>query len=159
MGLDDWLVALHLLAAAALVAALVVLAVVAAALRGTDVPAPTLRLGRLARVGTATIILGTLGTLLTGVWLAISLDGVALRDGWVIAGIVLWALVTGAGQKAGAEYGRSLDLANELDASGRAGASAELAARNRTAMGQAMLALAGAAALAVLVVMIWKPGA
>ena len=45
----------------------------------------------LSRVATAMVIAGTLGTIVFGVWLAISIDGYELWDGWIIAAIVLWA--------------------------------------------------------------------
>ena len=37
------------------------------------------------------------GTILFGIWLAISLDAYQVWDGWVIAAIVLWAIGSGTG--------------------------------------------------------------
>ncbi|MGD9695925.1 MAG: hypothetical protein AB7V42_09725 [Thermoleophilia bacterium] len=159
MDLDDWLLALHLVTAAALLGGLVLLASVAVSIRSADAPAPTLALGRLANVGTASVIVGTTGTLIFGVWLAVSLDGVEIWDGWVIAGIVLWALATGAGQRAGAEYDKALDRAKQLDADGRDGPDAGLLALNRTSLGAAAMTVSLILAILVLAVMIWKPGA
>ena len=46
----------------------------------------------LARVGTALVMIGISGTIVFGVWLAISLDRYQLWDGWIIAALVLWAV-------------------------------------------------------------------
>lgn len=159
MSLDDWLLALHLITAAALLGGLVLLATVAVGLRSADRPEPTLALGRLANIGTASVVAGTAGTLVFGVWLAVSLDGVEVWDGWVIAGIVLWALGTGAGQRAGAEYMKAVERAKTLVADGRSGPDSGLLALNRTSIGTVAMSLSLVFALLVLVVMIWKPGA
>ena len=74
MELNDWILALHLLSAFALVAGLVLFWILVVAIRNVDTPGPTISLGRVAVVGNASVIPGTLGTIVFGVWLAISLD-------------------------------------------------------------------------------------
>ncbi len=159
MSLDDWLLALHLIAAAALVGATTLFWVMAAGMRSVDTPGPTLAMGRLAMVGTGTIGFGTLGTIVFGVWLAISLDGYEVWDGWIVASIVLWIVGSGLGQRAGMEFAKPVARARELAAAGATGPSAELAALNRTARGLALQLGLSVAVLAILVLMIWKPGA
>ncbi len=71
---------------------------------------------------------GSLGTIIFGVWLAISLDGVAVWSGWVIAAIILWAVGTETGRRGGTYlHAPSIDRAKELVASGSTGPDAKLA--------------------------------
>ena len=61
----------------------------------------------------AAVGIGGVGTLVFGIWLAVSLDAYELWDGWVIAAIVLWAVAGGAGQRAGVEYERAVAHARD----------------------------------------------
>ena len=94
-----------------------------------------------------------------GIWLALSYGGYDLWDGWIIAAIVLWIAAAAVGARTGAEYTKPLEKARELSAAGQTGPSAELLALNRTQRGLLLHSLASLIALAILVVMIWKPGA
>ncbi len=44
--------------------------------------------------------IGGLGTLVFGIWLAINVDAYEVWDGWVIGAIVLWVAATAVGQRA-----------------------------------------------------------
>lgn len=99
MSLDDWITALHLLSAFALVGAMVVLWFGYLALRAEGAASPAL--GRLFKVGSVAVGIGLAGTLVFGVWLSISLDGYEPWDGWVIVALVLWAIAGGTGERAG----------------------------------------------------------
>ena len=68
---------------------------------------------RVAKVGTLMVMIGISGTLVFGVWLAISLDAYQLWDGWVIAALILWALGGFLGQKSGEGYQAGGELARE----------------------------------------------
>jgi len=157
--LNDWILALHLLSAAALVAAVVLFWILVVAVRNVDTPAPTISLGRVARVGNVAVAVGTIGTIVFGVWLAISLDAYDLWDGWVLAAIVLWAISAATGGIAGKEYTRSFDRARELDAAGEQGPSADLLALNRSPRGLLFHVVSSVVILLILIDMIWKPGA
>src|SRR5438045_808067 len=98
MTFDDWLLALHLLAAFALVGAIIVFWVAVVAIRRTDLPEQVAAASRLLPLTNVVVIVGSLGTIIFGVWLAIALDGIEVWNGWVIAAIILWAIATGAGQ-------------------------------------------------------------
>jgi hypothetical protein len=111
------------------------------------------------RVGNAAVAVGALGTIVFGVWLAISVDAYQVWDGWVIAAIVLWAIAGGVGARAGKEYERALHRARDLEASGQTGPDGELLALNRTSRGLLLHTIAGIASVLILVDMIWKPGA
>ena len=159
MSLDDWLLALHVLSAAAFVAGLVVFWVVIVAARSMDTPRETLRLGPLTTIAEATLGTGALGTIVLGIWLALSLGGYDLWDGWIIAAIVLWVIAMGLGQRTNAAYGPAVKKAMELQAAGQTGPSAELLALNRTSAGLVMQSLASVVVLLILIDMIAKPGA
>ena len=159
MGLNDWILALHLLSAFALVGAMVLFWILVVALRRTDVPREVAGINDVAKIGTVVIGVGTLGTIVFGVWLAISLDAYKVWDGWVIAAIVLWAIATETGRRGGVEYQRAGDRARELQAAGETGPSSELAALNRSPTALLMHTVSSVAVLLVLFDMIWKPGA
>jgi hypothetical protein len=99
VSLDDWIRALHLLSAFALVGALTVLWVGYLFLRSDGGAGEVL--GRLFKLGSIAIGVGMSGTLVFGIWLSISLDGYDLWDGWVIAAFVLWLVAGGLGDRAG----------------------------------------------------------
>jgi uncharacterized membrane protein len=157
--LNDWLLALHLLSAFAFVAALVLFTVLIVASRDIDTPGPVVALAPVGRVGNVIVAIGSLGTIIFGVWLAISDERYQVWDGWVIAAIVLWAVGSGIGARAGKEYELALHRARELQASGETGPSSELLALNRTSRGLLFHTIASIALLLVLIDMVWKPGA
>jgi len=159
VSLDDWILALHVLSAFALVAGLVLFWALIFAVRRTDTPDGTTRMAPVAKVGNAAAGLGAGGTIFFGIWLAFSVGGYDIWDGWIIAALVLWVLATAAGAKTGAEYTAGMRKAEELEAAGHTGPSAELLAINRTQRGVILHALASLLTLLVLVDMIWKPGA
>jgi hypothetical protein len=105
------------------------------------------------------VAVGSLATLVFGIWLALSLDAYEVWDGWIIAAIVLWLVVGAAGQRAGAVYARAQNRARELLDAGSDGASPELISLARSRQGLVLQAIATIAALLILADMIWKPGA
>jgi hypothetical protein len=133
----DTLLFLHVLAAFALVATVVIFSAFA-----LGAPPDS----RVLAVGNALWNIGGLGTLIFGIWLAIYVQNIQPWDGWVIAAIVLWAIGTELGRRAQVGY---VSVAGD----GEAAASAE--ARQAAVMHW----LRSAVVLALLVVMIYKPGA
>ena len=159
MDLDGWLLALHVLSAFTYVAAIVLFWALVVAVRRADTPEATIELEPVGKVGNIAVGIGATGTIVLGIWLAISLDEHEVWDFWVIAAIVLWALSAETGRRTGVEYTRGLEKAKDLRSSGRTGPNAELLALNRTS-GGALLHLATTILVVLIVVdMIWKPGA
>lgn len=159
MGLNDWLLALHLLSAFAMVAALVLFTVAIVVVRRTDLPEQVAAAGRLIPVGNAAVGIGIIGTILFGVWLAIALDGVEVWNGWVIAAIVLWAVAVETGRRTDKEYAPCIARARELVGAGQTGPDSRLAELGRTSRGLMLHSVSSLAVLLILVDMIWKPGA
>ena len=155
----DWLLALHILSAAALVAAVVLYSVLILGTRGLDRPSVVVRYFRLARVGDVLMPIGALGVLIFGIWLAIDVEAYQVWDGWVIAAIVLWFIFGGVGSRLGKLYNGARDRARKLVAEGRDEPDAEL---RKVMTSQTGLILHLTAVLLVIlffVVMIYKPGA
>jgi len=159
MSLDDWILALHVLSAFAFVAGTVLFWVLIVAVRRTDSPEGTIRMGPVVAVGNTATGIGMGGTIVFGIWLAIALDEYRLWDGWVIAALALWVIAAATGQRTGAAYMRGMTKAEELRSAGQTGSSTELLSLNRTQTGVVMHALTSLVVLLILVDMIWKPGA
>jgi hypothetical protein len=132
--LYDWLLFLHVLAAFALVSGVVAyVAIVFGA--GGDVVRRTLAAPALALWN-----VGGIGVLVFGIALAVDADAYALWDGWIVAAIVLWLIASAAG--------------GPLSRGLRDEAAAVDARRARL-----LVAVMAAATLALLIDMIFKPGA
>ena len=159
MSFDDWLLALHVLSAFAVVAGLVLFWVLVIAVRRTDTADAMLRMGPLSSAADAVIGAGMGGTIVLGIWLAFSVGGYDIWDPWIVAALVLWAIAGGVGQRAAKAHTAAVKKAQELRAAGETGPSAELLALNREPRGPVMQALASAVVLLIILDMIWKPGA
>jgi hypothetical protein len=156
---EDWIFALHLLMAATLVGSLVMSWIVVVALYRVQEADATLSLNLVAVVGTVLTVIGLIGVIAFGIWLAILRDAFEVWDGWVIGAIVLWSIATVALLRSFVEYAKPVEKARALVASGQTGPSAELTALNRTSTGLLLRALASAAVVLIVIDMIWKPGA
>jgi hypothetical protein len=156
---DDWMLALHVLSAFALVGGTVVFWVLIVALRSIDTPEAAIGTTPLSIVGAVATGIGAVGTILLGVVLAVSVGDYHPWDGWIVAAIVLWVVAMGLGSRTNAAYEPALSRAKELQQEGATGPSPELLALNRTSRGLLLHALASVVVLLILVDMIWKPGA
>lgn len=159
MSLDQWILALHVLSAFAYVAGILLFWVLVVAVRQLDLPHDTVRLEPIVKVGNAAVGIGATGTIVLGIWLAFSYGNYDIWDGWIIAAIVLWIAAAETGRRTGAAYMEGMRKAQELQASGQTGPSAELLATNRTSNGVLLHALSSLIVLLILLDMIWKPGA
>jgi uncharacterized membrane protein len=87
--------------------------------------------------------IGALGTLVLGIWLALNRPEYEIYDGWIIAAFVLWILAMGSGARAS----RGVKPAGD---------DSPVAIDRRTAFAHWMRVVY---VVALLVVMVWKPGA
>jgi hypothetical protein len=159
VGLDQWILALHVLGAFAVVGAVAFFAVTIIAGLGADRPSTVLEVTRVAKVPNVMVIAGMTTTLVFGIWLAISLDAYHPWDGWIIAALVLWAVAGATGARGGEAYQRAEKRARELAAAGDDAPSAELAALMRDRTSLTLIGISTVATLLILLDMIWKPGA
>jgi hypothetical protein len=158
VSLNDWILSLHVLAAFALVAAEVAFSIMVVALWRSDSPARVASMMPVARTGAVMVMAGFAGTLIFGIWLAISLDAYQLWDGWVIAALVLWAIGGFLGQKSGEGYQAGGELGAKLAADGTT-SSPELAEMFGASRAFWLHIATLAVVVLLLVDMIWKPGA
>ena len=133
----DTLLYLHVLAAFILVAANVTAWAMYVGTAGGSRPSP---LVRMAPMGGLLGVVGSLGVLIFGIWLAIYVKGYEVWDGWVLAAIVLWAIAS----YAGTTLGRGYEAFRE---------------GSGTAPPLALHLILTGAILLLLIDMIWKPGA
>jgi uncharacterized membrane protein len=159
VSFDDWILALHVLSAFAFAAGMILFWVLIVAVRKTDTPDGTIRMYPIVKVGNAAIGIGVGGTIVLGIWLALSVGGYDIWDGWIIAALVLWAISAALGQRTGAAYMQGMIKARELRTAGETGTSPELLALNRTSNGVLFHFLSSVVFLLILIDMIWKPGA
>jgi len=158
VDLNDWILALHLLSAFALIGAEVMFTIMIAALWRSDNPPQVGSTMPLARLAVVLVMVGLAGTIVFGVWLAISRDEYQLWDGWVIAALVLWALGGFLGQKSGEGYQAGGELAEKLTAEGTT-SSPELAETFGASRAFWLHSATLVVVVLILVDMIWKPGA
>lgn len=153
----QWLLALHVLSAVLFVSGAVMVGFVHASALRSDRPADIVVLLGLARIGVLVVVAGALGTLALGLALVAHLDEYAVGDAWILQSLFLWATSVVLGAAGGRPLRRARHLAQELASAGLA-TTPEL----RRALGHPLtLALNYAsllAALAVLALMLWKPG-
>jgi hypothetical protein len=155
VGFYDWMLAVHLLAAFAVAAALVLFSVIVVAGRRMSTLEETRLLFRVAPIGTPLIAGGMLVALVAGVVLALDADDFELWDPWVIAGIVLLAILGGIGQRTGAYYTEVQKVAE----GGAADAESDVLARLRAPTGARLHVITVAVFLVLVLDMIFKPGA
>jgi uncharacterized membrane protein len=143
----DFLLFVHVLSAFAMLGATAAFWAITLAARPTrPLLAPETAVA-LVRPTTILVIAGTLGTIVFGVWLSIYLDEYHPWDGWIVASLVLWLVSTLTGARSGKEY----------EAAGRAGDVGE--ATRFWMRGNLLAGVSTVTVLAVLVLMIYKPGA
>jgi uncharacterized membrane protein len=157
VGFYAWMLALHLLAAFSVAAALVLFSVLVVSGRRTASLEQTRLLFRVAPIGAPLIGAGLVFALILGVILAIDggPENFELWDGWVIAGIVLWALLGAIGGRTGAYYTAVQKVAD----GGGEGAEQEVLAKLRAPTGPLLHVATLAVFVLLLLDMIFKPGA
>jgi hypothetical protein len=126
----DWLLFLHLIGAFLAVGSVVVFSVLL--LAGGRVAA-----AELTFLGRRLWDVGGLLTLVFGIWLAF--DRYDISDGWILTALALWVIAAGSGVRLGLAFTESAE---------------PVASRVRPLYGVMAVAVT-----ALLVVMIWKPGA
>ena len=113
----------------------------------------------LLRLITPTVIvigIGSLSSLVLGIWLWHEL-GYSIGAFWIWASLVLWAIANALGGMGGKHQRRARELAEQRASAGDTPTD-EVRALLRNSRANAISWIAGAATLGILVLMIWKPG-
>ena len=134
----DWLLSLHVLSAVLLGAAMTGFWALVVATRSVSGGISGASMQRVGKPLTVVVSVGSIGALVFGVWLAIVADAYQPWDLWIIAAIVLWAVGTELGRRAGTAF-----------------ASDAVDARRH---GVLLHAASSVSILLILLLMIWKPG-
>lgn len=154
--LGQWLLFLHVLGAALFVAGAVVAgAAQLGALQRTR-PSEIATLLGLARYGVAFVGVGSLAALGFGLWLA-HYDGYGFGRTWIDAAIALWVLSMAAGGVGGRSARHARERAERLAAAGDE-SDEELNALVSHRPSLLLSYLSTAALVAILALMVWKPG-
>jgi uncharacterized membrane protein len=140
----DWLLLIHVAGAFCVLAGALFAVVLNLAALRRDRPSEIALLLGLIRVAVVLIVLGMGVTLAFGLWL-LSDTRYDLSDGWVGAALVLWIAALVIGGVGGRRDRETRELA-------------ERRARLRDPLSIALSYGSGLAVLAILVLMIWKPG-
>jgi uncharacterized membrane protein len=139
VAFSDWLVALHVLSAIIVIASLTMLWTLIVATRPSAPLIAPESAKTFGRVGGPLVGVGMMGAIIFGIWLAIDDDAYQVWDGWILASLILWAIAGALGGRAGQAFEKD-------PVAGRAA-------------GIRYQALTSVAILAILLLMIWKPGA
>ena len=158
MGKYEWLLFLHVTGAFLFLGGVVVAWVLGIAAVRRERPSEIAYLLGLTGTAAAAIGLGMGLTLVFGIWLVIDLDFYKITDGWILAALVLWALAGPIGGAGGKRDKETRLLAERLAAEGDT-PSAELQARVRDPVALGLNIVSSLLGFAILVLMIWKPGA
>jgi predicted integral membrane protein DUF2269 len=160
MSLYDWLLFLHVTGAFLLIGGIVTAGILnIAAITADRRPSEIALLYGLIRPAVAAIGIGLLLTLAIGLWLVgESPWNYGYGDAWVIVAIVLWVIGSWLGNAGGKHQRETRQIAQDLAARDDV-ATPDLIARVRSPGPLAMSYASGLVALAILGIMIWKPGA
>ncbi|HUH15027.1 MAG TPA: DUF2269 family protein [Gaiellaceae bacterium] len=152
----EWALFLHLAGAILFFAGIAVAAVAEISARGPKRPSEVAAVLGTARWGVLLVASGLLLAVGAGFWLLE--ETVYGLDGWVQAALALVVVSFVAGGIGGQGPKRARRLAQQLSADGDE-RSPELDAALRAPLAAVFNAIASAAAVAILVLMVWKPGA
>ena len=156
MSLSDWLLALHVSGAFLFLGGGVLAAAFNIAAQRSERPSDIAVFYGLTRIAVVMIAFGALMTLVLGFWLVSDQD-FSFSDLWVVLSLILWFASIGMGQAGGMRDRATRELAERL-AAGDDVATPELRARMRDPRTLALSYGSGLALVAILALMIWKPG-
>jgi uncharacterized membrane protein len=152
-----WLLIFHVAGAFLVLGGAMLAAIFSVASMRRERPSEIVVLYRLTQIAVRSLTLGMLVALVFGIWLVADLDFVKWSNTWVIIALILWVVASALGGIGGRREEETHRLAERLAAEGDA-PSPELLARMRDPITLALSWGSGLAVIAILAVMIWKPG-
>jgi len=157
MSTYQWLLVFHVTGAFLLLGGGAIAAALNLSALGRERPSEIVLLFGLIRIAVVAISIGTALAFVFGLWL-VHEAGYGYFDGWIVAAFVLLIVANALGGAGGKRDQATVKLARELAASGDA-PSAELRARVHDPISLALSYGSGLVLIAVLALMVWKPGA
>ena len=152
-----WLLLFHMAGAFMVVGGATLAGIFNVAALRRETPSEIAVLFRLTRVAVVSVLIGMTVALVFGLWLVADLDFVKWSNAWVIAALILWVVANALGGSGGKRDKETRELAEQLAAQGDQ-PSAELRARLHDPVSLALSWGSGLAVVAILALMIWKPG-
>jgi uncharacterized membrane protein len=156
MDTYDWLLFFHVTGGFLVLGGAVMAGVFNFAALRRERPSEIALLFKLARVAVTAISIGMLLTLVFGLALVHNV-GYGWGQTWIVLALVLWALASALGGIGGGREKRARQLAERLAAEGDT-PSRELSDRLRDPLWLALSWGSGVVIVAILALMIWKPG-
>ena len=153
----DWLLMLHITGAFLLIGGSVAAGIFNTFAMRAERPSDTAFMLRMVRPTLPIIGIGSVASLVFGLWLVFEQDSVDFFSFWILAALVLWAIMGALGGAGGKHQERARRKAEQLAAAGDT-SDDELRSILHDRRGNAMSWLAGLATLLLLIDMIWKPG-
>ena len=154
----QWLIFLHVTGAFLVLGGAVFGGILNFAALRRERPSEIVVLFRLVRIAVVSISVDMLVTLALGLWLVVDVDVIEWSDAWVIIALILWVVANALGGVGGRRERQTREFAERLTAEGDA-PSAELRARMRDPVTLTLSWGSGVVVIAILALMIWKPGA
>jgi uncharacterized membrane protein len=153
----DWLLFLHMTGAFLVIGGAVMAGLFNFSAVRSERPSDVVLFFRFARVAVAAIGVGMVLTLGFGLWLVHD-AGYGWGEAWIVLALVLWVLSNALGGIGGNREKKVRELAERLTVEGDV-PSPELSARLRDPVWLAVSWGSGIIVIAILALMIWKPGA
>jgi uncharacterized membrane protein len=153
----QWLLVLHMTGAFLVLGGATMAAIFNVAAMRRERPSEIAILYKLTQFAAFSVMVGMTLALIFGLWLVADVNFVDWGDAWVIIALVLWIVANALGSSGGRREKATRELAERLAAQGDQ-PSAELRARLRDPVALALSYGSGAAVIAILALMIWKPG-
>ena len=157
MSTYQWLLIFHVTGAFLLLGGGAIAAALNLSALGRERPSEIVLLFGLIRIAVVAISVGTALAFVFGLWL-VHEAGYGYFDGWVIAAFVLLIVANALGGAGGEGEQATAKLGRELAAAGDA-PSPELKARVRDPISLTLSYGSGLVLIAILALMVWKPGA
>ena len=157
MSRYEWLLFLHVTGAFLVIGGAVMAGVFNFSALRSGRPSDVVLFFRFARVAVAAIGVGLVLTLGFGLWLVHD-AGYGWGETWIVLALVLWVLSNALGGIGGKREKKVRELAERLTAEGDV-PNADLSARLRDPVLLALSWGSGIVVIAILALMIWKPGA
>jgi uncharacterized membrane protein len=153
----DWLLFLHMTGAFMVLGGAVMAGIFNFAALRRERPSEVVVLFRLTRIAVKSITIGMVVALAFGLGLVSEAD-FSWGDTWIVLALILWVVANALGGAGGGRDKRTRELAERLAAEGDQ-PSPELRARLRDPLTLALSWGSGLVVIAILALMIWKPGA
>ena len=157
MSRYEWLLFLHVTGAFLVIGGAVMAGVFNFSALRSGRPSDVVLFFRFARLAVAAIGVGMVLTLGFGLWLVHDV-GYGWGETWIVLALVLWVLSNALGGIGGKREKKVRELAERLTAEGDV-PNADLSARLRDPVLLALSWGSGIVVIAILALMIWKPGA